>query len=309
MQTLLLLLKLLLESAGLITLSLVLVSEVQYIKTTLVHQATHNRLLRNRKLARRLADLLGATVLAPNVQEYERVHIGQHHRSEMVASVKDEDTQFVMKLGFLPGLEVEAYWRQFKRTLLNPRVHLRLFMARIRANLMTGPMERRVFAWLWWSGLLSIACAHGLLLPVLLAYVWPISLPFQVAQILQALTEHMHFVNPGEERNVEWHARVSHARFVGEAAPTATGLAGVKAWTGFWLRLVFLHLPLRMAVLPGDLANHSAHHWKAGKADWTQAPYSYRDLKAEVPVEWHREFWGLRATLQAVFEGMSKAPR
>lgn len=36
--------------------------------------------------------------------------------------------------------------------------------------------------------------------------------------------------------------------------------ARTRAWTRWWLRLLFVHLPIRVAVLPFDLPHHDLHH-------------------------------------------------
>ena len=319
----------------LVAVAVLIAGVVQNLKTNFIHQVTHNNLnirsfekffshfyalfgratspeqsrQRARQLTRFMVEWLGIIVIAPPVDEYRRSHIGIHHRADKVASLDDEDTQFVQSLGFDPGLSVALYWHKLHRVLFSPVVHVRLFLLRVSMNLKYGSWWRRIGFILWWALVLTVAGQQGLLFAVIVGYLTAIGPVFQIAQILQAITEHMHFANPGGQNDKQWHAKVSHARFVGSMAPAEElhGAAWLYAWSRFWLEVVFIHLPVRWMILPGELATHAAHHWWAGRADWTLAPYSYRDLKAQVPEHWVREYWGLKASLNAVFEGMADA--
>ncbi len=287
---------------------LAVAGQAMNIKTNIIHQAVHGRSLKSRQLAKAIAEALGIAVLAPPLEVYAAAHLGTHHRRDMVASAADSDTQFVRSLGFFPGMKVAASWARFWRVLFSPAVHLRLLGQRIDDNIRRGPLVRRFAAVAWWTGVPSLAAANDVFGLLALAYLLPITVIYQMAMITQALTEHRHFTHPVGDRSRNWHAEVSHARFLGAALPPADlPLHRKLPAYGAWFIRMLGALILRVTVLPGELIVHSGHHWAPARADWTRAPYSYRDLKANMPKEEIREFWGLRAALDDVFKGFESA--
>lgn len=298
----------LLALAATVASQIAVAGQAMNIKTNIIHQTVHGRSLKSKKLANLLAEALGITVLAPPHQVYAAAHLGTHHRPDKVASLEDADVQFVRDLGFYPGMKVDTAWARFRTVLFSPRMHLKLLAQRLADNLLRGPRLRRLAALVWWAGIPTLAASHDLLGALLLAYVLPVTVFYQMAMITQALTEHRHFTHPVGDRSRNWHAAVSHARFLGAALPAA-GLPlrrRLPAY-GAWLMRMLGALILRVTVLPGELIVHSGHHWAPARADWTRAPYAYRDLKAGMPKEDIREFWGLRDVLDDVFRGIESS--
>lgn len=293
--------------AGLIAAAgIVVAGECLNIKSNIVHQCSHNRMLPSRRLSRLLAEALGVLVLAPPVDVYRRSHLGYHHKRELIASLGDEDVHFIQWLGFYPGMSADEAWQNFRRALTSPGVHCRLLGRRMRENFLQGHPLRRAATWLWWTMVAAATVASGRAEVVTLGYLVPITVLYQIGMITYVVSEHMHFGHPAGDKSRDWHALMSHARFVGVPLPPAglPILSRIKAYARFGFGMVGA-LAVRVMVLPGELATHSAHHWQAS-ADWTCAPYAYRDLKAKTPQR-AREFWGLRNALQAVFEGMSRS--
>ena len=78
--------------------------------------------------------------------------------------------------------------------------------------------------------------------------------------------------------------RLTFGRFVGEPIPTHNLPPGQWLWAwGLWLiRLLALHIPTRLCVLPGDLCQHDWHH-RHPRGNWSNAGYErQRDLTAAV---------------------------
>lgn len=278
--------------------------QVLNIRSNLIHQTSHNRLLRSKLKSRFVAEALGIVVLAPPVDVYKATHLGTHHRPEKVASDEDDDVAFIRWLGFRPGMKAKDARKHFFRLLLAPPVHVRLLGLRLLENFAGGHPLRRAAALAWWTTVLAFAATHGLCAQLILGYLIPITIVYHIGLITYVVSEHMHFTHPPGDKSRDWHSAVSHARFLGAALPPSSLplLRRIRAWTG-WLGDMLGAFVVRILVLPGELITHSAHHWRPGQADWTRAPYAYRDLKARWPKEKVREFWGLRATLNAVFKG------
>jgi len=289
-------------------LGIVIAGECLNIKSNIIHQCSHNHLLPSRLLSRLLAEALGVLVLAPPVDVYGRSHLGYHHKVGLIASLDDEDVHFIQWLGFYPGMSTDEAWRNFRRVLTSPGVHCRLLGRRMKENFLQGHPLRRAATWLWWMTVAGTTAATGRADLVTMGYLLPITVLYQIGMMTYVVSEHMHFCHPVGEQTRDWHGLMSHARFVGVPLPPA-GLpivSRIKAYARFGIGMLGA-LAVRVIVIPGELATHSAHHWRAS-ADWTCAPYAYRDLKATMPQR-AREFWGLRNALQAVFEGMSRAAR
>lgn len=293
--------------AGLIAAAgIVIAGECLNIKSNIIHQCSHNHLLPSRLLSRLLAEALGVLVLAPPVDVYARSHLGYHHKKALIASLDDEDVHFIQWLGFYPGISTDEAWRNFRRVLTSPGVHCQLLGRRMKENFLQGHPLRRAATWLWWMTVAGTTAAIGRADLVTLGYLLPITVLYQIGMMTYVVSEHLHFCHPAGDRSRDWHALMSHARFVGVPLPPA-GLpivSRIKAYGRFGIDMLGA-LVVRVMILPGELATHSAHHWRAS-ADWTCAPYAYRDLKATMPQR-ARELWGLRNALQAVFEGMSRS--
>jgi hypothetical protein len=106
--------------------------------------------------------------------------------------------------------------------------------------------------------------------------------------------------------------RLTFGRFVGDPLPSRALPLGQWLWAwGRWLtRLLFLHIPTRMCVLPGDLCQHDWHH-RHPRGDWSNAYYErQRDRAAGCPgwPEPYREVWGLGAAIDVVFAGLASVP-
>src|SRR5690606_17490729 len=96
----------------------------------------------------------------------------------------------------------------------------------------------------------------GLVLEFLVCVALPLTVFYHIAALLQFLSEHLWLRVPqaGESREL-FIARLTRGRFLGEGFPPGHlgGIRRVLAWTRWWARMLLVHLPARVAVLPGDL--------------------------------------------------------
>lgn len=107
--------------------------------------------------------------------------------------------------------------------------------------------------------------------------------------------------------------RLTFGRFVGDPLPYRDQPPGLWLWSwGRWLtRLLFLHLPIRLCVLPGDLCQHDWHH-RHPRGDWANACYErQRDRDAGCPgwPEPYETVWGLYGAIDLVFRGLASLQR
>jgi len=105
--------------------------------------------------------------------------------------------------------------------------------------------------------------------------------------------------------------RKSHGRFNADSPPDFPFRQQPLAWL-FWLvRMLGYHLPVRIAILPGELPEHDYHHRHPHSKDWANGIYArQQDLEAGCPgwCESYTEVWGLFEATDRVFETLSKAP-
>ena len=80
----------------------------------------------------------------------------------------------------------------------------------------------------------------------------------------------------------------SYARFCGEAAPAVTD-SGLQ-WARWGLRMLLVHLPVRLLVVPGDIIVHDYHHVFASCRKWPTAIY---ERQAHVGEGAWQHSWGI----------------
>jgi hypothetical protein len=150
----------------------------------------------------------------------------------------------------------------------------------------------------------------GAWIGLLVAWLIPLVPLFHIAALLQLLTEHT-WVRRGAKASRATLAEVTHARFLGEAAPPA-GLRGLRwlgAWARWWLRMIAIHGTARLGVVTGDLPNHDWHH-RNPRGPWPMAAYERRDdPRHRNGLPEYTECWGLGAALDATFTALALLPR
>lgn len=271
----------------------------------IAHQAIHRRFS-----SRPAADWFWgevATVLTVfhTLREFKEEHFDSHHRREVFATEADPPVQFLLDLGFRPGLSRAALWRRAWLVFLSPVFYWRGFAGRISSNLKAGTWRRLgVVGWLgWWLSLPFWLPNGGLVL--LLAFVLPVILFAQLSALLDRLGEH-EWLSP---RNPEYGDRyytaaATSARFCGSPVPARSMPAGAQfaAWIRWIARTVSYHLPSRLLVVVGDLPNHDYHHRYPATPEWTAAAYArQRDIDTGPKGPPYQEVWGMGAAIDRVF--------
>lgn len=279
-------------------------SVMQTLQTNYLHHASHGSLSGKRRLDQLVSEALSVLILYRPFAAYQPDHMLHHGR---LGLTEDVDLQFIVKLGFAPGMTRSFYWRQLWRTIFSFAFHGRWIASRLRANFVTASPLRRVTAVAYVGGLGLIASLVGIW-TLLLAWLLPVLVFLQVSLLLQLVTEHTW------TRHVDKNVRVSiasltHGRYFGEPLPRENT---VSSWAGWWLRLVLIHLPSRMLVAPGDLANHDFHHrHPVARTQWPNAAYARRDDVMSGHQGWpvYTEIWGVRAMFNATFDALGRLPR
>ncbi|MBV6509621.1 MAG: hypothetical protein JJLCMIEE_02716 [Acidimicrobiales bacterium] len=240
--------------------------------------------------------------LAINEKQYLVDHM-KHHDPKHFGRGDDPDAQFLGELGFNATKTEAELMSVLRRTAFSPRFHWVFLKARIKSNVVTPSWGRRAVGIAWMAIIVSLltmmSVAAWLVLVVGVGIVG-----YQLSSLLQFTSEHRWLaeVPEGARRS----SALSHGRFCGEAPPSS---GGVVPWARWLARMTFLHLPVRLAVLPGSLPAHDAHHVAPRHVDpnWRRANYVRSELIAlgKDKGMGAREVWGLGPAIRVVFADMA----
>lgn len=291
---------------------MVTVSGARQLLVHVNHNLVHGNFASSVRLSRTLADAISTLLLVQGFDAYREDHVSVHH-SKRLATPEDIDMQFLLALGFGPGQTVGAYWARLRRTILSPRFHLMFLKARLAANFVTPARPRKALAYTFYAGALAALAFTGAWIPILVAWVFPLTMLYQISALLQFACEHrwLRIPDPGASARIIL-ARLTVGRFMGEPLPD-TNLPAYKrllAWAQWWLKMLGVHLPARVFVMTGDLPAHDWHHRHPRSRDWAMPFYARQaDVESSTPGwEPYAEVWGLKQALDAVFMGLSVVP-
>lgn len=265
-----------------------------------------------------IADFNSSFLFLQSYKDYAKEHL-THHGDKIVASIIDPDMAFMWELGFKPGMTRAQLWRVLLYNLFVPfsKLHRLFIVSRVKTTFLKGNKLRYVV-----QGCvvltLAIICYFTSMSMVFWIWLFPMTYLYHMASLLQFSCEH--FWLQGVESNgrlsmannrKELRARalrLTQARFCGQAAPASNHniFLYTIAWVKWIVAMCFVHLPIRLFVLPGDLPVHDHHHM--GMMDeWANAFYSranaVADMQNNAP---YAEVWGLKNAINKVFEGLSK---
>jgi hypothetical protein len=271
----------------------------------IAHQALHRRFSGNSRWDWYWGETVTVLSVFHTFGDFKEEHFDNHHRREIFATEADPPVQFLIDLGFRPGLPRMALWRRAWRVFLSPVFYWHGFLGRIASNLRGHVWRLLGFAvWLGWWLSLPFWLPHGaLVLP--LAFVLPVILFAQLRALLDRLGEHEWLAPRDPEHGHRFYTVANTAaRYCGSAIP-ARG-AGPLAWLRWTALTVFYHVPSRLLVVVGDLPNHDYHHRYPSTPEWTTAAYARQhdiDTGPEGPP--YREVWGMGAAIDRMFRSLA----
>ncbi|MFF0737884.1 hypothetical protein ACFYVK_40530 [Streptomyces chartreusis] len=271
----------------------------------IAHQALHRRFSGRSGLDWFWGEAVTVLTVFHTFREFKEEHFDNHHRREIFATHADPPVQFLLDLGFRPGLSRAAQWRRAWLVFLSPVFYWRGFVSRVGSNLRNGTWRRLGFAvWAGWWLSLPFWLPHGVLVLVL-GFAVPVILFAQLSALLDRLGEHEWLAPRNPEYGHRFYtAANTSARFCGAAVPARTLPPGARfvAWVRWTTVTLGYHLPARLLVVVGDLPNHDFHHRYPSTQEWTTASYARQqdiDVGPEGPV--YQEVWGMGAAIDRVF--------
>jgi hypothetical protein len=271
----------------------------------IAHQALHRRFSGRPEADRFWGDTATLLTVFHTFQDFKEEHFDNHHRREVFATLADPPVQFLLDLGFRPGMSHAQLWRRAWVVFFSPVFYWRGFTGRVGSNLRSGNWRRACFAaWVGWWLSLPFWLPHGLLV-LALAFVLPVILFAQLSALLDRLGEHEWLAprDPGYGRRFYTAANTA-ARFCGAAVPARSLPAGgqLVAWILWTVATLCYHIPARLLVVVGQLPNHDYHHRYPASPEWATIAYARQhdiDQGPEGPA--YQEVWGLGAAMDRLF--------
>lgn len=289
-------------------------SAARKMQVMLIHHCTHLTFSRSRFVNRAVGEALSTMILAQDFTTYQKDHVTKHHGSDF-ATLDDPDVVILMKLLRIePGMPKAELWRRLWRGLFSPRLHLLFLAFRIRANFWSCPNYRKLCSLIYFGALLLFLAFTGHWSFVLIAWVFPLTLPYQISAVLQFCSRHYWLQQKTQgEAGKHYIARLTVGRFCGEAAP-ANNLPKLKAayaWIAWMANLLTCHLFWRVFVLVNSLPEHDWHHRYPAGRDWAIGPYARQRDMDSGHRGWppYQEVWGFLNSVDVAFELFSQLPR
>jgi fatty acid desaturase len=289
------------------------VGRARKLLTTINHECVHERFAQTKFINQLVAELVSTLIMVQGYEGYHKDHIGTHH-SKKLATLQDPDLIFLLKLGFKPGLSRAELWKRLWLTMISPTYHWLFLKARFTANFISPSWQRQLLAVCFNFLMLEFVVLTQSWVVWLVVWVFPMTILYHISALLQFTSEHqwLRVKDPTHGAHLVL-ARLTLGRFMGEAAPkpSQSFFQDLLAWGHWYLRMVFVHLPLRIFVIVGDLPQHDWHHRHPKHKNWMNAAYARQaDLDAGCPgwPELYAEVWGLGTAIDGVFSLLSSLP-
>ncbi|GAA2577079.1 hypothetical protein GCM10010399_03450 [Dactylosporangium fulvum] len=282
------------------------------LRMMIFHQCSHGNMWARSRLDTALGRLLAALLMIQQFDRYQVEHVGEHHARHHM-TLRDPTVQAILlSLGLRPGMTRRQMWRNTLHRLVSPSFHLRFGLARLRSYFhFAGPGERALAG----AGLLAVAVLatwwHAWTF-VLVGWVLPATLFFQVSNTLRLCVKHT-FPPAGraDRRGPDYFGGLTNAIFLGEAAPRPgrSRPAAARAWARWLCRMAFVHFPARYLVLTGDTVCHDYHHRHPKSRDWPNYIFAREQDHLAGHRGWpaYRHVWGMVPAINLVFDSLSRA--
>lgn len=281
------------------------------LRMMMYHQAAHRNMWISRRPDRVLGRIIAGMLIVQDFDRYAEEHVVDHHAVHHM-SVRDPTVQaLLIGLGMRTDMTRDQMWRRLYGRILSPWFHARFLWGRIRSYTHPAPPRVLVMTGAVYTVAVVGATLTGQLPFLLVAWFVPVTLLFQISNVLRLCVKHT-FPPSGlvDRRNRGYFAGLTNAIFIGEAAPEgARGWRGAPAWTRWTIRMLLVHVPVRYLVLTGDTVVHDYHHRFPMSREWASYIFAREEnLRAGHP-GWpeYRQVWGLRAGIDAVFASLARA--
>ncbi|MCX4744048.1 fatty acid desaturase [Kitasatospora sp. NBC_01287] len=282
------------------------------LRMMIYHQCAHLNMWGRRGRDVALGKAIAALLMIQDFGRYSAEHVSDHHALHHM-TLRDPTVQaFLVSLELRPGMTRRQMWRRMLGKTVSPLFHARFTAARVRSYFHAAEPAWRAGTAAALVLVTALATWLHLWLFVLLAWVFPMTLLYQVSNTLRLCVKHT-FPAPDQEvrRGKEYFASLTNAIFLGESAPPP-GLPPVRraaAWARWWSRMLLVHFPARYLVLTGDTVVHDFHHRAPMSRDWANYLFAREEDHRGGHRGWpaYHHVWGLVAAIDLVFDSLRAA--
>jgi fatty acid desaturase len=289
------------------------VSAQRQLQVVVVHHCAHKNFTSNRSLDRWIGKIVSALILLRDFDSYEKSHGPGHHRNPLDA--EDETVKFLRLLVNLqPGLSTEELWQRLCKSLISPIFHTRFLAARIISSFGSKDISHKIISSVFTLLLLVLVGISNTWNIFFIVWVFPLTILYQISTCLRLCSEHLwppiELELDRKSNKRDNNSKATVGIFLGDPIPEKKlqYWERLRQWCWWWLRLFFLHLPIRTFILVGDTSCHDYHHRHPGMDDWANGIFArQQDIDAGYPgwSEPYREVIGLFAAIDVVFTSLS----
>jgi hypothetical protein len=244
--------------------------------------------------------------LTLNFKDYQQGHTKTHHSDKLLTPGEETFDYLIEVVGFKRGMTAHEAWHHLWITLFSPTFHIYRFASRLTATFLSDSLNHNLLSFTFWFGILGFITITNSWLAFLVAWVIPISFLFEASSLLRQCVEHRFSTSTTAEITPELLSQMTLAIFCGESPPKlnpdALWSEQFLAWTYWWLRMLFYHLPSRILVLTGDSPCHDWHHRNIGSRKWIACIFE-RQKSVDAGVEYQHR-WGLLEAIDETFKSL-----
>jgi hypothetical protein len=281
------------------------------MRTMLLHQASHTNLFGHRRLDAAVGTVISSLLVVESFRGYRRGHIADHHSAHHMTLLDPTVKALLGIFRFRAGMPRATQWHKLLRNLVSPWFHVRFLGARLGSQFGEGSNSQRALTVLLYGSLAALATRPGAALPIVLAWIFPVTVLFQITSTLRLSVKHCFPAPGGPRRGKEHFSRLTYAIFLGDPAPDRhlPPLRRAGGWLRWGVRMAFVHFPSRFLVLTGDTVCHDYHHRRPAARDWCNYIFARNDDARAGHSGWppYREVWTLRGAINLVFDSLQAA--
>ncbi|MEU1407865.1 fatty acid desaturase [Streptomyces sp. NPDC005728] len=282
------------------------------LRMMIYHQCAHRNMCGRHRLDAALGKVIAALLMVQHFARYTVEHVADHHAVHHM-TLRDPTVQaFLVGLRLRPGMTRRHMWRTVISRLASPVFHARFLWARMRSYAASGSWRERFAVGGAYLIVATAAIWSDRWLLLLVAWVLPMTLFFQISNTLRLCVKHTFPTRDvTERRSRAYFASLTNAVFLGEPAPGSQlrGARRLRAWARWWLRMFTVHFPSRYLVLTGDTVCHDFHHRHPMSRDWANYIFARQADIGSGHRGWpaYRAVWGLIPAINVVFDSLAAA--
>lgn len=191
-------------------LSLLLIGARQRAFVTILHDAGHQTLCRNRTLNNLMARLFAGYPLVQGFRTYITSHVINHH-NHIGEEALDPDLQYYLESGlFEPTTKREFVRKHLIKPLLFgfTLTYIRMLLVHRWKQLREGSVETIIIA-IYWAAIIAVCAWYGWLTYLVLLWFVPLVLMFPWIGWFAGIAEHYPLIRNQDEIHMSWN-RFSH---------------------------------------------------------------------------------------------------